>query len=135
MKSMTEYMDMLNELTKDKDILPSVHCIKDINNIDDEHHKRFILYKLNLIILRDFVEFMLNDVDNISPDKYGIMAEKYAASAALTVDIMTMIAKSNSTTSELILFYSAIKSFLDKALGADIQEKLKMHVEVVERAS
>ena len=127
-------MGMLNELTKDEDI-PSVYCIKDINNIDDTCHKRYILYKLNLMILRDFVEFMLNDVDNISPDNYGIKAEKYAASAALTVDLMTMIAENNSTVSELILFYSAIKSFLDRAYNADIQEKLKMHIEVVERAS
>lgn len=125
---------MLNELTKDGDI-PNVYCIKDINNIDDELVKRYILYKLNLMILRDFVEFMLNDVDNISPNNYGIKAEKYAASAALTVELMTMIAKNNSTVSELILFYSAIKSFLDRAYNADIQEKLKMHIEVVERAS
>lgn len=131
---MTKYMEMLNELTKDGDI-PNVYCIKDINNIDDELVKRYILYKLNLMILRDFVEFMLNDVDNISPNNYGIKAEKYAASAALTVELMTMIAKNNSTVSELILFYSAIKSFLDRAYNADIQEKLKMHIEVVERAS
>ena len=134
MKPMTEYMNMLNELTRDGD-LPSVHSIKDINDIDDERHKRYLLYKLNLLILKDFVDYIANDVDDISPDKYDVMAEKYAASAYISVRLMTMIAESNSTTSELILFYSAIKSFLDKAPSADIQEKLKMHVEVVKRAS
>lgn len=134
MKPMTEYMNMLNELTKDTD-LPSVHSIKDIDNIDDERHKRYILYKLNLIILRDFIAFMADDVADISPDKYGVMAEKYSASACISVELMSMIAESNSSTSELILFYSAVKSFLDRASSADIQEKLKMHVEVVERAS
>ena len=134
MKSMTEYMNMLNELERDTD-LPSVYSIKDIDNIDDERHKRYILYKLNLLILRDFVDYIANDVGDISPDKYHVMAEKYATSALISVRLMSMIAESNSTTSELILFYSAVKSFLDKAPSADIQEKLKMHVEVVERAS
>lgn len=133
MNTMNGYINELHEIMGSK--MDDVVSIKDINNIDDEMLRGYIVYKLSLMIVYDFLKYTEADVLKITLDEYGVLATKYSTSTLVTIEILCGICRNNRTVPELLLLYSTVKSFLDRAPDATIEEKMKMHAEVVERAS